>query len=563
MAKSATRKTKGKTPGFGHGVTMAASLAHALALSRAGQFAEALVEFDRAIDRFGPAIELLYNRGVMFQKLGHHKEALLTFSQITENTPRSAPVHFAIGVSNQKLGDTRKAIRAYDRAIELVPAYAEALNNRGIVLQTLGRWDEAIADHRAAVDAEPTFVDALNSLGAALHETRREEEALDALDKAIALQPNHREALSNRAICLQALGRYEEAFAEYEHAIDVPLPAGATLLDEPGYATARFNRSLLSLLHGDFEEGWRDYEYRSLSANGLVAPLNAFEAWDGTPQPDRIVYVRTEQGIGDAIQFLRYMPLVKERCAKVYLECPRSLAQLAAYAPGVDAVVIKPDAAKMLPAPEGSVEVYMLSLPAIFKTTVDSIPSSTEPYLKELFDYHCIWRPRIEQSPEYTDSLRVGIVWAGAASHRNDAARSCRFADFEPMVDIPGVQLYSLQKGPAATQLFQSWKGGKVIDLQYGLLDYCDTASAIQMMDMIITVDTSVAHLAGALGKTVWTLIPTNPDWRWLLDREDSPWYPSMRLFRQKTTGDWTEVMERVSDALTALTKPVEKALAA
>lgn len=563
MAKSATRKTKGKTPGFGRGVTMAASLAHALALSRAGRFADALVEFDRAIDRFGPAIELLYNRGVMFQELGHHQEALLTFSQITDNTTRSAVVHFGIGVSHQKLGDTRKAVRAYDRAIELAPTYAEAYNNRGIVLQTLGRWYEAIADHRAAIDAEPTFADALNSLGAALHENRQDQEALDALDKAIALQPNHREALSNRAICLQALGRYDEAFAAYERAIDVPLPPGATFLDEPGYAAARFNRSLLSLLHGDFETGWQDYEYRSLSANGQSAPLNAFGAWDGTPQPNGIVYVRTEQGIGDTIHFLRYMPLVKERCAKVYLECPRSLAGLAAFAPGVDAVIVKPEDGKMLPAPEGSVEVYMLSLPAIFKTTVDSIPSSTEPYLKELFDYRCIWRPRIEESPERTDSLRVGIVWAGAASHRNDAARSCRFTDFAPIIDIPGVQIYSLQKGPAATQLFQSWKGGKVIDLQYGLLDYCDTASAIQMMDMVITVDTSVAHLAGALGKTVWTLLPTNPDWRWLLDRDDSPWYSSMRLFRQKTAGDWSEVMDRVTEALIAQTKPVEKALAA
>jgi len=245
------------------------------------------------------------------------------------------------------------------------------------------------------------------------------------------------------------------------------------------------------------------------------------------------------------------------------LECPLSLATLAAFAPGCDAVVIKPEDGKMLPAPEGSVEVYMLSLPGIFNTRLDSIPSSTKPYLEELFDYKCIWRPRIEESPEYTESLRVGIVWAGAASHGNDAARSCRFADLAPLADIPGIQLYNLQKGPAAKQLFQNWQGGKVIDLQYGLLDYCDTASAIKMMDIIVTVDTSVAHLAGALGKTVWTLLPANPDWRWLLDRDDSPWYSSMRLFRQQTPGDWNGVVDRVSEALIALTKPVEKALAA
>src|SRR3569833_72159 len=342
MAKSAHRKTKGKTaPPSTRSVLMQTSLTRALELSKAGRMLDAIDEFDRAIDEFGPCIELLYNRGVTYQKLGQHQEAIQSFVQVSDNTPRSAVVHFATGVSHEALGDERKALRSYDQAIARLPQYPEALNSRGILLQNQSRIDEAIDAHRAAVDAEPTYADGYNSLGAALHSSGRNPEAVEMLTRALDLKPDNIEALINRGIAYQDLGRHDEARADLDRAVALSSPLvykPADLIEHPAYVKARYNRSLLDLLQGDYENGWRDYEFRSLAGNGKTAPLCAFPGWDGTPIPNGTIYVRTEQGAGDTIQFLRYLPQVKERCAKLLLECPMNLAYLAAAIPGVDAV---------------------------------------------------------------------------------------------------------------------------------------------------------------------------------------------------------------------------------
>lgn len=560
---------------------MQEALGRAIQLSSAGRPEAALEEFDRALDEFGPCIELLYNRGVTFQRLGRHQEAILSFSQVTEATVRSAPVHFGMGVSYQALGDARKAIRAYDDAVRLFPGYPEALNNRGIVYQILRQWDEAIDSHRLAVEAEPSFAEAHNSLGAALHSAGRDEEALVAIDRAIALSPNFREAWNNRGVTLQGLGRYEEALASFDKALDIaPTVSGLThrancladlgrldeadreystaLLHDDAYPMARFNRSLVALQRGDFETGWRDYEFRSLTAQGDPIPVNAASSWDGSVVKDKTIYVRSEQGAGDTIQFMRYLKFVKERCGKVVFECSRDVAPLAACCEGVDEIVVKQDSSHLLRAPAGSIEVFLLSLPHVFETTVDTIPALSK-YISVWSNRRNIWRMRILQSREIKPGFRIAIVWAGAASHKNDRARSCRLDDFGPLADIEGVHLYSLQKGRPAQQLYRSGMGRKVIDLRFGLLDYGDTAAALENFDLVVSVDTSVAHLAGALGIPVWTVLPTSSDWRWMLDREDSPWYPTMRLFRQKSAGDWSEVFERVRAGVIELVKPVDE----
>lgn len=574
MAKTATKPrkqnaTSKRSPNATHPSTAESTLAHALQLSQAGRFHDALAAFDKAIDKFGPRIEFLYNRGVTYQRIDLHADAIRSFVQIVENTTRTAPVHFGLGVSYQALGETKKALRSYDHAISLVPTYAEALQNRGIIRQSLGLWDEAIADHRAAIEAEPTYANAHNSLGAALHGAGRDEEALEALARAMELEPRHRDALNNRGICLHSLGRHEEAVRAFDEAIALapnrPMAYAnrshcladmglmeeaergleAALTVDSRYAVARFNRSLLALRRGDFEAGWRDYEFRSLTPFGEHVPINVHPTWDGRPMPDGTIYVRAEQGAGDTIQFLRYLPLVKERCREVVLECQPNLVPLAETCAGIDRIVTTPAAGQMLPAPAGAVEVFLLSLPGLFRTDLSSIPDRI-PYVSATERSQREWKNRILLIDELARAIRIGIVWAGSPGHKKDRIRSCRLEQFTPLTHIPGVKLFSLQKGAAARDLHGSRIGMHIADLSYGLFDYGDTAGAIEAMDLVVTVDTSVAHLAGALGKPVFTLLATNSDWRWMADREDSPWYPSMQLFRQHAAGDWDEVIERV-----------------
>jgi tetratricopeptide (TPR) repeat protein len=535
------------------------ALASAVRLAREGRTGQAILAFERALERFGPRPDILYNRAVLFQTLGRDQESIQMLRQTIDLSPRMSQAHFALGISLQNLGQYPDALRAYDRAIDIAPDHAEAHNSRGVTLQVLRDWDEARASHETAIRLKPHFADAHNSLGNAMLGLGRYDEAAAAFARVLQIDPDHRDGLNNYAVSLQRVGRIDEADVYFNKALAV-----SDGQSDSGAAVARCNRAIIALTKGDFEHGWPDYEYRPLRTDVKVTTVRSQPTWDGRSLPGKTVYIRAEQGCGDTIQFARYLPLVRERCGRVVFECQHDLKELFAVNGLCDEVVARRPDETHLPTPVGAEQAYLLSLPGIFKTDLSTIPW-TGPYLAVPMDRVRSWAFRILASstdrarsfpnvPIHAEGdirLRVGIVWAGSASHSNDALRSCQFRDFAPLADIPGVQLYSFQKGTARDQLYASPQAGKVVDLSYHLIDYLDTAAALLGLDVVVTVDTSIAHVAGAVGRETWNIIANVPDWRWMLDGETTPWYPSMRLFRQNVAGDWTPVIERIAAALT------------
>jgi hypothetical protein len=305
------------------------------------------------------------------------------------------------------------------------------------------------------------------------------------------------------------------------------------------------------LLTENFEQGWPEYEWRLRTKNRLFPTLHQ-PVWDGTPLNGRSILVHAEQGLGDAIQFVRYLPMVRARGGHVIFKCQPDLFRLLRNCKGFDEII------EQIPASESAVQfdvhIFLLSLPGIFNTTLDTIPSEAS-YITANPNLVTQWQMRLGHNEDF----KIGIVWAGSPKHKGDRKRSCSLADFAPLANIPGLVFYSLQKGPASTEACNPPENMKLINLENELNDFTDTAAVIANLDLVISVDTAVVHLAGAIGKTVWTLLPFAPDWRWLQNRDDSPWYPrpnglagraGMRLFRQTRPDDWAGVFEQVKKAL-------------
>jgi tetratricopeptide (TPR) repeat protein len=347
------------------------------------------------------------------------------------------------------------------------------------------------------------------------------------------LQPDRSETYQTLGFILAEQGDREAALAAYEQAISL----------KPDNAEAHKNRSLIWLLQGKLAEGWAEYEWRwkcpELPERPFKQPL-----WDGSPLEGRTILLHAEQGLGDTIQFIRYAPLVRDRGGKVVVVCQRPLVGLLASCSGIERITAQGD-----PLPAFDVHAPLASLPRIFGTTLAAVPANV-PYLSA--DARLVERWRQELAPQR--GFKIGIAWQGSPKYRSDAQRSIPLEQFEPLARVPGVQLYSLQKGAGAEQLGRVAARFAVVDLG-GRLDettgpFLDTAAAIKNLDLVISSDTSIPHLAGALGAPVWLALPCAPDWRWLLDRDDSPWYPSMRLFRQPARGDWQSVFRRMAAEL-------------
>ena len=340
-------------------------------------------------------------------------------------------------------------------------------------------------------------------------------------------------------VAFKVQGKLDEAIACFERVLQL----------EADDVNAHINRSLVWLLRGDFERGWDEYEWRWEHKDSLPRQCPQ-RLWDGSSLAGRTILLHAEQGLGDTIQFIRYAPLVKRCGGTVVVGCSKLLTRLLATCSGIDRVVTKEDS-----LPEFDVHAPLLSLPRIFQTHLDSIPADI-PYLQSL--EKC--RPEIENLLSAQQvKHRVGIVWAGNPDHPNDRNRSCALSCFRVLTCLPDVALFSLQKGANGADLERECREMSVIDLSEVLDDFAETAAAVMKLDLVITVDTAVAHLAGALGRPVWVLLPFAPDWRWLLDREDSSWYPTMRLFRQPRPGDWEAVFERVTRALVNLNRHDKK----
>jgi Tfp pilus assembly protein PilF len=429
-----------------------------------------------------------------------------------------------LAVVQASLGRRSDALMSFGRALAVRPDDAPALYNRGNTLRELKRFDEALASCERALTLRPDFAEALSSRGAALHELKRFDEALASYDRALALRPDLAATLSNRGATLHELKRFEEALASYDRALTL----------RPDFAGAHFNEALCRLLIGDFDRGWEKFQCRFVKRN-FAQPV-----WVGSCEiGGKAILLHAEESLGDAIQFCRYVPLVAERAARVILEVQPPLHGLMSTLPVAAQIVSRGD-----PLPDFDIHCPLHGLPLALGTRLATIPSAT-PYLRASSQAVMNWNAWL--GPR--DRPRIGLAWSGNPKNNIDHKRSMRLSSLLSLLDI-NATFVSLQKdvlaGDAAVLKARS-------DLHHfgdELKDFSDTAALISNLDLVISVDTSVVHLAGALAKSVWVLLPFIPDWRWLLDREDSPWYPTARLFRQDDSRAWDNVITSVHAAL-------------
>ncbi|MBV8654350.1 MAG: glycosyltransferase family protein, partial [Alphaproteobacteria bacterium] len=478
--------------------------------------------------------EIHNNCGIALHALRRDGEAIAHYEAAIALRPDFVEAHANRGVSLQAVGQPVEAIVCYERALTLRPDHPGALNNLGIALQSLGHAEEAKACFQRILAVHPEDTEARYNLGVALHVLDRPEEAVACYAAVIASRPDFAEAHHNLGAAFRALNRPAEALAAY----------AAALALAPDYAEAHWNDGLMRLATGDFETGWRKYEWRWRTERlGLTERHLPRRRWSGAEDlSGKTILLHAEQGLGDTLQFVRYAPLLAQRGARVVLEVLAPLQSLLAALPGIS--VLRQGA--QLPAFD--YHCPLLSLPLACGTTLASLAAET-PYLAPPADRIALWRPRIESGP----APRIGIVWAGHPTHENDRNRSIPFALLRPLLgdtESAGPRFFALQKEPRESDKATLSAVPGLTLLGDRLADFADTAAAISLLDLVITVDTAVAHLAGALGKAVWILLPFAADWRWMLGRADSPWYPSARLFRQKAIGDWDSVVGDVRDAL-------------
>jgi hypothetical protein len=367
--------------------------------------------------------------------------------------------------------------------------------------------------------------------GNVLYRLGRHEEAIASLGRALQLRGEYPEALSNLGNVLRACGRRDEAVTAYERALKL----------RPDYVDAHWNLAQLLLLQGEYERGWREYEWR-WKVRSMFQPRNFPQLrWNGEELGGKRILVHTEQGLGDAIQFVRYAPLIARRGGRVIFECQFEVQRLLGRCAGVEQVVV---AGQDLPPFD--VQIPLVSLPGVFGTMARNVPADV-PYVFADEKVAQRWREKLAAAGS---GKTVGLVWGSGRAFPHYHLKSMALAALEPLGKMPGVQFVSLQKGPAAADAKSPPDGMKLIDWTNQLADFADTAALVAGLDLVISVDTAVAHLAGAMGKAVWTLLPFDPDWRWGLEREDSPWYPTMRLWRQSRSGDWAGVVQRLVDGL-------------
>lgn len=453
--------------------------------------------------------------------------------------PAAEPLRaFAAAAQLHQQGKLELAAQGYAEVLRLHPRFAEAYNNFGVLLRRLGKGEAAVACYRRALALKPNNSSFHSNLGNVLRELGQHQAAAASHQRAVHLAPEAAEPVYNLGLVLRDLGHLREALACFNKAIS----------KRPDYIDAHWDRSLTLLQMGDYEGGFREYEWRWHLPNNTNR-LSMHQRWNATDLAGKTILLQQEQGLGDMIQFIRYARLVKESgAAAVIVECMAPLARLFSKAAGVDEVVLHGG-----DLPEFDYYVPMMSLAGLFGTRIDAIPGLA-PYLSA---------PSVPaatvQAPPGT-LLKIGIAWAGKPSHRNDRNRSCPLEQFVKLTALPGAAFYSLQKGPRSADLKTLACEPLIVDLSPGLEDFADTAAAMRRLDLVIAVDTAVVHLAGALGIPVWTLLPFAGDWRWLSGRDDSPWYPSMRLFRQDRPGEWGNLFERVGAALAQTLKELAAA---
>jgi tetratricopeptide (TPR) repeat protein/GR25 family glycosyltransferase involved in LPS biosynthesis/ADP-heptose:LPS heptosyltransferase len=512
------------------------------ALFELKRFDEALTAFDKALEARPDYVETLNARGAALLELRRQREALAAFEKVLGLNPSHAEALVnrgtalvALAQESEAAASYEQALESYDAALALTPNWPEALRNRGNILFELKRFEEALASYDRAIQVRPNYVEALTGRGNALNALDRADEALANYERALAIQPDYVEALNNRGNTLGGLGRFEQALASYDRAIEL----------DPENGELRFNRAYVLLLLGRFSEGWREHEFRRRKKTWIERNFAAPE-WAGEDIRGKRVLLYAEQGMGDTIQFARFARSVAQLGAAVILEVqPRLKGLLERLA--CDAVVVR----KGEELPEYDRHLPLMSAPFILGFDPQSDPAQV-PYLSADPVRIDRWASRLPAG-----DFRVGIAWQGNAAAPIDKGRSVPLKAFAPLGQIPGVTLIGLQKGAGAEQV-ADLPSGMVVHTLGTNFDaerdaFLDTVAVMMSLDLIVTSDTAVAHLAGALGRPVWIVLKRAADWRWLTDRDDSPWYPSARLFRQNQAGDWDEVFARVAVELAAL----------
>lgn len=508
-------------------------LALGFAHHQAGRFREANRHYRKALARNAGNANALHLLGMAAFQSGQTEDAIGPIEAAIAIEPRDPAFHVNLGNVLQTLGRHEASAESYRRALALNPESPAAWSNLGEALRNLGQFDHAAASMEQALMLQPQLSVAHSNLGNLRLAQGRLEEAEICHRQALAADPGYLEAWCNLGTALELLGREDEAIEAYGRAL-------VGTQNSPTAVTARFNRSMLRLLCGDFPAGWADYELRrrvTPDAGSLAEKLQ----WRGDPLEGTRILLHCEQGLGDTIQFLRYVPLVQKAGGEVMLLVQFQLRRVAGQLAGIS------DGNLFVPGetlPKFDWQCPLMSLPLAFQTAPATIPATT-PYLNVPREAGA--KAAHLAMPE--SGLRVGLAWAGSPEHKRNRYRSIPLAALEPLLGVSGVDFYSLQLGDAGREADGA---ERILSLEGWIDDMADTAALIERMDLVIAADTAVAHLAGALGKPVWMLTPAAPDWRWMLAREDSPWYPSMRLFRQAKLGDWTPVVRSVASALAA-----------
>jgi tetratricopeptide (TPR) repeat protein len=509
------------------------SIAQAFASYRQGKLADAEAVCTRILAAAPEDFDALHLLGLLRHQQKRNVEALQLVGAVLKRAPHSAEVLNNCGLILAALARHEEALAHFDRALASSAGYLHALKNRAAALKSLSRYEEALAAYAAVLAVKPDELDALNECGGLHLRLGRPAAAIACYDRALAAAPRLVELNINRATALAAMRRFDDALQSLAAAIAI----------QPDCAVAHYRASLIHLRLGDFKKGWRGFEWRLRSERApkmrqVDAPL-----WLGDrPLEGKTILLLSEQGFGDTIQFLRYASLVAALGATVMLDVPRELKTLAATVPGVAAVFDHSE-----PTPPVDFYSPLLSLPRAFQSDLATVPANI-PYLRPSDERLKRWRERVPRNGR----RKIGICWAGSNAHLNDHNRSIALDRFARVLAVPNLDFVSLQRetGDAQAAILRNHH---VIAFGRELRDFADTAAALATLDLVISVDTSVAHLAGAMGKGVALLLPFAPDWRWMDDRSDSPWYPTMRLFRQPTMGDWDSVLERLCQELGAV----------
>ncbi|MCS6851687.1 MAG: tetratricopeptide repeat-containing glycosyltransferase family protein [Gemmataceae bacterium] len=533
-------------------------MAEAFQHHQAGNYLAAAMMLDRIV-RAEPAnvgAWRLLGESCLF--LRQYNEAAIALRHSLALNPYQPEVHNNLGVALVKLGRWPEAIPHFEEALRLNPDYPNALNNLAVAYSDQRRYDEAAACLERAIRLQPDYAEAHNGLGRVRFEQHRYEEAVASFRRAVALNPQYARALANLAIGLIVLGELDEAQRYCEEALRLE-PDNAELTSylavilkrqgraesaltvyqralevQPDCVAAHIGLGLFLLLHGDYERGWQEYEWR-WRRPGISMPATGKPIWDGSPLKGRTLLTFAEQGLGDTIHFVRFAQQIQASGARVVVQAQPVLVPLLREGSGLTHVV-----GDVSEAPPFDVMAPLTSLPRLLGTRLESIPAPV-PYLQADPRREQWWKRELDRGP---GGLRVAIAWQGNPHHQNDRARSVRLERFRPLA-LAGVRLLALQWGHGREQLpdagfpVEDW-GERVCP------DFRDQAAFLRNVDLVISVDTSLVHLAGALAVPTWVALPFNPDWRWLMEREDSPWYPTLRLVRQPRPGDWDGVFDRL-----------------